>query len=467
MAPAGKNEGYECTTSALEWTGLIFTIVSVNVSWWLFSLPLLFRHGFRLYIFSVTWESMRLYMPAFLALFALKAARTPEESPYIYYLGPLYVPQRRQELGPGMGPLSGVELQLDVRPLLGLSNFQFIKALAIDSLTVIATIINLVLDLRKGPRKIDTSQPATSSLWVYPTLPVAVIGLWLLLSARLRMREVWTVLGGFAVLLAIGTAITVPMAWISSNGGSNLVWVASMVGYLVLALPLVACNIQLWITALTLVTCFFRVGALGLTAAGEFSGHFQFIYFPFCQLRNTGFSLTYIFVGLSGAFLAGGAKIAYFRDMDLSGNFYDFRRSALIAAGLMAIPQEGLDPYQTPHPPSGPEIRLVLPLDSTPPDPPSGPETRQVLPLASTPSNPPSGTEVRQVPPLDSTPQTTTELSRITTLSSAQIAAAVNALGTRFDYGAPRPSAASTVPARASGGEATPTPPGPRYYYPR
>ena len=285
----------QCTTSTLEWAGLIITIISMNVSWWLFDIPLLWKHGIKQYIYSVTWQCFRLYMPSMAAIYAISMAGSPEENASIYYTGPFHE-------GPDSAtPSSNAEHKTSR----GLTRFQFTKALVIDSLSVVSAGLSI-------NNAIHTSAGAelsgfNSSLWSYPSLPVAAIGLWLLFSSKLRWSRAWTVWLGLLFVVAVGAALALPLALRSPAAKAGNLWIAAVICYVYMGLPVAALGgaaLTLLCIALALLI---RVG--GITA-GALS---TMAYFPFCQLKNEAFGVIYLVVGCIGAVLALIGRIWFSR----------------------------------------------------------------------------------------------------------------------------------------------------------
>jgi hypothetical protein len=288
MAPAPT-----CTTSSLDWAGLIFTIIAINVSWWLADIPLLWKHGFRQYLDSVTWQCLRLYMPSLAALYALTLAQTPHEQAFIYYTGPFYDALNRDRPAASRG----------------LTIIQLAKALVLDLFSIISTILTVASAIQV-PADADTSG-INSSIWAYPSLPVAIIGLWILFCSRLTWSRAWTIWLGLLVIIIVGVALALPLALLSPGAKEGGFWIAAVVGYGFMALPFTFMNnapVVLICTALGLV---FRVGGIGLGALSELA------YFPFCQLKGQPFAITYITVGAIGAALAIWGRIKFQHKMEM------------------------------------------------------------------------------------------------------------------------------------------------------
>lgn len=271
----------ECTSSSVEWAGLVVSVISINVSWWLFDIPLLWQHGIKRYLESVAWQCYRLHMPAVVAIYALRKATTRQEGPRIYYTGLFHDPDTPSDEG--------------------LSKFQYGKALLIDLLTVVATGVTMSTAIHT-PANSDISG-TNSSLWSFPSLPVAVHGLWILLCSRLDWPRRRTTLLGILVVLVVGAALILPLALASPVERATSVWFPALLGYLVMALPILICPPFVLIgTALVVID---RVGGLALGAISPIA------YFPFCQIKGDAFGVTYLVVGAIGGIMAIGGWLRW------------------------------------------------------------------------------------------------------------------------------------------------------------
>ncbi|GAB1317994.1 hypothetical protein MFIFM68171_08204 [Madurella fahalii] len=308
-----------CTTSSLEWTALILTIFTTNVSWWLFDIPLLWQYGFRQYMSSVIWQCFRLHMPSCAAIYAIMAARNSAEEPFIYYSGPFYNAISR-------------DFPEGQRSPPRLTRFGFVKALTLDTLTVISTIVT-IYNACQLPEGTDI-HGLNSSLWMFPSLPVAVIGLWLLLCSVIKWRRRWTILLGLLMICVVGVALALPLALVSAVTRPGNLWIASVVGYVMIALPVAIWN-NLWMVLLCAAYgVLFRVCGLGAAALAE-SG-----YFPFCQLRSSAFGGVYIGFGVLAAILAVWGRYTIFETVQGS------HRQAHGQAGPDAAYQQSKPPHQ-------------------------------------------------------------------------------------------------------------------------
>jgi hypothetical protein len=138
------------------------------------------------------------------------------------------------------------------------------------------------------------------SLWTFPSLPPAVIGLCLLAGERLlvdvRRKGQW--LTGFTVLVLIlvGAAVAVPLSKFDSLTGGSMWWLAivlySLMIFPMLLLPpyyLIWCGVA-W---------FARVGGASLASLRHYSGGE-----PYCKFRGNAFAAVYITLGVISAIMA-------------------------------------------------------------------------------------------------------------------------------------------------------------------
>ncbi|KAJ3460183.1 hypothetical protein MRS44_011050 [Fusarium solani] len=330
-----------CTDSALEWAMLIITIIAINVTWWLFEIPLLWTHGAHMYLNSVMWQCFRTYMPCCAAIYALTYARTTQEEPYIYYIGPFYdvlnASNHDQSQSPSQSQSQDMALRGENEPesqeaqpaaTRGLSKFQFIKCILIDSLSIVATAltVNTAVHLPVG----GNTSVAVVSTWVYPSLPVAVIGLWLLVCGIwIRWSRRWTIWLGMLVVIAVGAAFITPVAVLSPAGKKNKVWGAGIAAYAFMGLPILAGRTAA-LTAFPVVVIGLaaRVGGVGVGAISKT------IYFPYCQLKHKAFGIVYLAVGVLGGLLAVVAWFRYIWRLDPTTNPRNKRIGSLMILAM-------------------------------------------------------------------------------------------------------------------------------------
>lgn len=245
------------------------TIVCVNVTWWIADIPKLWQYGLQEYIEAVTWQCLRVSMPGVAGVFAIYRAAEPHDLPRLYYLG--FHP------GEDRKPLSAVD---------------YAKPLITDTLTVVATCITIYKACNADTQDVSV----WNVIWVYPNLPVALIGFWLATAAAMKLRNPWLIVaGGFLVLAVICVTITLIITYLSPAGG---LWNVSLVLYIYLAVPIAllrSLTIQMFAPCLSVVA---RVLGVTMSALSRDA------YFPFCELKNAAFGFTYLAFGILAALLA-------------------------------------------------------------------------------------------------------------------------------------------------------------------
>lgn len=271
-----------CTTDPLKWVAISGAIFSTNISWWLMDIPLLFTHGFSAYINSVTWQCLRVHLSGVAAAYAISNAKTHQEQAYIYYIGPFY---------------DAFKQPTELKPSRGLSAFQFTKVLVLDLISLAASAISLNEAVHTPADFWDADYKGIYNVfvWIYPTVPVALIGLWLLLCSVMKPSAKWTKWGGVFVLIKGALAILIPTQFISAAGKKSL-FPLTIIAYILMVLPIHAIDcgglatVVCGLLALIVRQIGFVAGALVL----EF-------YFPFCALKSQAFAFASLAVGIIGA----------------------------------------------------------------------------------------------------------------------------------------------------------------------
>ncbi|KDR69180.1 hypothetical protein GALMADRAFT_256024 [Galerina marginata CBS 339.88] len=168
-----------CDAESLDWALFVLTIVSTHVTWWLLPLPALFKDGFRVYIHDVAWECLRLQVPSFIAFKSC-------------------IKQDRINLQ--MCYYSGV-----AKPITRLSE---LKAYVKDSFFVVSTVLALYR-LGKGGNVDKDLSGLNVTLWNYPSLPIAMIGLGISVFSRTQVRPWIVATVTLAAILIVAAAIAV------------------------------------------------------------------------------------------------------------------------------------------------------------------------------------------------------------------------------------------------------------------
>ncbi|KAH8885372.1 hypothetical protein GQ53DRAFT_751340 [Thozetella sp. PMI_491] len=129
-------------------------------------------------------------------------------------------------------------------------------------------------------------------LWVYPSLPVALIGLCLLAGERWFPRTY----PGNCLLLALTVAVLAgaggSIAYLLSkyDAASNHLWVLSLICYILMIMPLIA--LRWLIIPASAIIWFARVGGVSVAALGHYSGGQ-----PYCHFQGIGFAVVYMVMG--------------------------------------------------------------------------------------------------------------------------------------------------------------------------
>lgn len=186
-----------------------------------------------------------------------------------------------------------------------------------DLLSITATIITIYQACTLP--QYDARRNFGLSLWVYPSLPVALIGLTLLVGERFfpHTPRGNLLLLAFILLVLVLAAMAVSLAlWKFDTTDSNGTWWISIIFYVLMVLPVVYIRFLMafWCVAAWMV----RVGGVSLAALQHYSGGQ-----PYCEMRGLGFAIVYMVLGGIAAVLA------------LFGGFYhaglmsSFRRFAI------------------------------------------------------------------------------------------------------------------------------------------
>jgi hypothetical protein len=227
----------------------MMTIISQHVTWWLIPIPVIFKFGFRHYIHDVAWECMRLQQPSYIFFRScFQQERTHWQNAYY----------------------SGI-----LKPPNFLGN---VKALMRDSLLLVSTTLALYRLCSGGKADKDLSG-INSSLWNYPSLPVAIYGLSVVIFSRTKLS-----LGLiFLIIILISTFIIIMISLAIGLTFNHGLWFGSAILVSVVAIPFWAINHRLNFITVVL-SALSRVGGPIIGAVSPKA------YFPFCQLRGWGFA---------------------------------------------------------------------------------------------------------------------------------------------------------------------------------
>ncbi|PPR07453.1 hypothetical protein CVT26_013486 [Gymnopilus dilepis] len=262
VIPNATFEQNDCDAKALDWALFILTIISTYVTWWLFPLPTLFRLGFRAYLHDVSWESLRLLVPSMTAFKAIAQDRTHWQMSY--YSGVAKPSTRLQDL----------------------------KAFLKDSIIIVSTIL-AIYRLCKGGKADQNLSGLNSSLWNYPSLPVAVLGLCVSIFARIQVRNWIMYVVTLIIIFTIGGAMAAIIAVTFGHG----IWISPLFILIYMALPLWKLSPKLFVASI--------VASAGARMMGPIVGAVSpEAYFPFCPLRGWKFSGPLLGIGIVNCILA-------------------------------------------------------------------------------------------------------------------------------------------------------------------
>jgi hypothetical protein len=170
--------------------------------------------------------------------------------------------------------------------------------IATDLLTVVATIITLYQACTL-PRD-DPRWHFGLSLWVFPSLPVALIGLSLLIAERFvpRTHEGNRMIMFFIVGLLAVVELAVCLVWWKFNtADGHGTWWISVLFYFVMILPFFE------IPYFHMLSCMFgwfaRTGGVSIAALAHYAGGE-----PYCKIHGKSFAAVYITMGGIAALLA-------------------------------------------------------------------------------------------------------------------------------------------------------------------
>jgi hypothetical protein len=176
-----------------------------------------------------------------------------------------------------------------------------------DVISITATIIT-VYQACTLP-EFDARRDFGLGLWVYPSLPVSLIGLCLLAGNRLfgktRHPGWWLFLFTLFVLTAVGAGIAVVLWKFDGGGKGSEMWYISVIFYGLMCFPVsyffvgpFAFLVAIW----CLAAWYARVGGVSIAALRHYSGGQ-----PYCHLKGLGFGAFYMTLGgIATALALGG-----------------------------------------------------------------------------------------------------------------------------------------------------------------
>ncbi|KAK4239581.1 hypothetical protein C8A03DRAFT_14033 [Achaetomium macrosporum] len=270
------------TVTPLTWASLVVTFIVVQLSWWVFELPLLFKRdgGFKAFLSAITWACIRSNTPGCAAALSLVKGSGTAEYARVYYLG---------KRGGGGGGR-------DSAPPPEFTAWKLATCIGADLLSLVATGIT-VYQACSLP-EFDARRFGLS-LWAYPSLPTALIGLCFLAGQRFFPRTVraavWLVLMGIFVLVLVGVALALVL-WRFNT--TDEIWFVSVIFYGLMAFPTVVLGGPLLLLAIG-YGFFARVSGVSIAALKHHAGGQ-----PYCKMQGVGFAAVYLALGGISALLA-------------------------------------------------------------------------------------------------------------------------------------------------------------------
>ena len=265
------------TVTAFTWITLVITFISVQLTWWIFDLPLIWKKGmgWKVFLDSISWACVRAHSPGSAGVIAAGLGTDAGQFARIYYLG------LKREESPAQW-----------------KTWKLWTCIGSDLLNI-ANCIMTIYQACTLPA-LDAKRAAGLGLWVYPTLPVSMIGLCLLLGERTFPRSVVGnyLLLGFTLAMLAGAATAATLVLknfdLSGNNGS---WIAGVIFFSYMSFPMVFLGPALFIACL--LAALARVGGVGFAALNHYSGGQ-----PYCTMHGPGFGAVYLTLGGIAAILA-------------------------------------------------------------------------------------------------------------------------------------------------------------------
>jgi hypothetical protein len=240
-----------CDATIKDWTILIITLLTTHLTWLLLPLPTFWREGGKPYFSHLTWHTLRLHLPTRVFLPAiLRGPREHWESRYYHGLNDVTTWKGR------------------------------VVNVVVDVLVFVGVGMAFYVLLNDGAGGFDINV----SLWMYPSLPNSVLGLWITAVSKTKLPPKVVVGGGLFILFAVPA----PIAYlIHTFYPTRLLWLLPTASYIFVSFfPLLVLAINKgwlrWVVLLLVMmgTMLARVGApvyASLTEDG---------WFPYCQLAN-------------------------------------------------------------------------------------------------------------------------------------------------------------------------------------
>ncbi|EGC49649.1 conserved hypothetical protein [Histoplasma capsulatum var. duboisii H88] len=256
-------------SESLHWGSFLTTVISINIFWWIWDIPLIWKRGFRAYVDAITWECVRLYMPSIAGAFAIYHTANRARWPKLYYFG-----GRDESLIEGM------------------TDTEVIRIVITDSLTITATVLTI------SKFYIEPSDSIfNTALWAFPSLQVSLIGIWIVGASYTKTCPIRNILlGGALFVFVIG--ICVGIILMCSSLTHVQAWLPTTMLYFFMASPFCLYTHGAFVAVIVLMATMARVGGLAITAL--LPRHAM----PSTSIKNPLFGTVYLAVGLVGGILA-------------------------------------------------------------------------------------------------------------------------------------------------------------------
>lgn len=269
------------SVTPLTWASLVLTIITIQLTWWVGDLPLLFKSrtsggGIAAFLDAISWNCVRTHCPGSAAAIAAYKGMDTSEFARVYYLG-----MRRDDKPPEWKTWK----------------------LAISIFSDVASIVATIILLRQSVTLPQYQVNRQMQLWMFPSLPVSLFGLLLLVGEHFfpRTKRASRFLLFIICFLAIVVGVTLPLVvWRFSDSD---MWFIPMIFYLVMCIPWVLVDIRIVLIS-AIYAWMARVYGLGTDALDHKAGGS-----PFCKIGTIGFGVAYMAMGGIAAVLGGFGAI--------------------------------------------------------------------------------------------------------------------------------------------------------------
>ncbi|EEQ92405.2 uncharacterized protein BDCG_07525 [Blastomyces dermatitidis ER-3] len=256
-------------SESLHWGSFITTAISINIFWWIWDIPLIWKRGFRAYVDAITWECVRVYMPSVAGVFAIYHTNNRSRWPKLYYFG-----GRDESLTEGM------------------TDAEVTRIVLTDSLTITATILTISKFYIEPSGLIFTT-----ALWAFPSLQVSLVGICIVGASYTKTCPRRNILiGGALFIFAAGICIGIILMCLSLS--HIQAWLPTTMLYFFMASPFCLYTHGALIALIVLVATIARVGGLAVTALIPRN------VMPSISLKHPLFGTVYLIVGIAGGILA-------------------------------------------------------------------------------------------------------------------------------------------------------------------